>query len=91
MPALKFVCLCVCRGVGGGAGSGNQSFLQARYKVLVEVLKGGILKFSGGTLDVNVWVLVHFCVPHSSAQAKLLCLCLQCLGLISTPIPTSSH
>lgn len=91
MPGLKFVFVCV-QGGGGGAGSGNQSFLQARFEVLVEVLKRGILEFSGGTLDVNVvWVLVHFYVPRRSPQAKLLCQCLECLGLISTPIPTSSH
>lgn len=79
-----FVCVCVC---GGGTRSGSQSFLQARCEVLVEVLKRGILEFSGGTLDVNVWVLVHFCVPHRSPQAKLLCPCLECLGLVSTSIP----
>lgn len=88
MPGLKFVCFCVCGGRGRrNRGSGNQSFLQARYEVLVEVLKRGILEFSGRTLDVNVWILVHFCVPHRSPQAKLLCPCLESLGLVSTSIP----
>lgn len=94
MCGLKFVCVWGGGSGSGWAGSRTQSFLQARHEVLVEVLKRGIIEFSGGKMDVNFclsrfWFTSVCHTVHSRPNHYFVSVW-ECLGLVPTHTPTSS-